>query len=251
MSRFQAAARLHGLAGGVRTDVTDDDPLVGVDPLPDAVLVAINDRDDRLLHSAARRGIPLVDIARWLDRVEVAHQILAADTVTAPVVLASGWIASAAAVTVAAYGGNAPADHVGIDIPLSLADKTGCDSATGFVDVHRPFELWENGEPRTVRGMPELHAVTFGDGRTWPCRLFSSPEQATLVTTGHARGLSVCMAFDHRPPTRCSPWSTPVCGKGFGRVQVRDPPWSGGERRRLARVRRHRPQRPVCPHHPG
>ncbi len=197
--KAEAAARLHGLAGGVRIDVTDDDPLATVDPLPDAVLVAVNDHDDRLLHSAARRGIPLVDIARWLDRVEDAHRALASETVTAPVVLASGWMASAAAVTVAAHGGSAPADHVDIDILLSLQDRTGPDSATGFVDVHRPFELWKNGEPRTVRGMSEPRTVTFGNGRTRTCRLFSSPEQATLVTAGHARGVSVRMAFDHRP----------------------------------------------------
>ncbi|MGW0705697.1 hypothetical protein ACWD4G_06970 [Streptomyces sp. NPDC002643] len=196
--KAEAAARLRGLAGAVRIDVTDDDPLATVDPLPDAVLVAVNDHNDRLLHSAARRGIPLVDIARWLKRVEDAHRTLAGETVTAPVVLASGWMASAAAVTVAAHGGGLPADQVDIDILLSLEDRTGPDSATGFVDVHLPFELWERGETRTVRGMSEPRRVTFGDGRTRSCRLFSSPEQATLITTGHARGVSVRMAFDSR-----------------------------------------------------
>jgi hypothetical protein len=195
----EAAARLHGLAGAVRIDVTDDDPLADVDPLPDAVLVAVNDHNDRLLHSAARRGIPLVDIARWLARIEDAHRALAQETVTAPVVLASGWMASAAAVTAVAHGWGAPADHVDIDILLSLQDKTGPDSATGFVDVHLPFELWERGETRTVRGMSEPRAVTFSNGQTRSCRLFNSPEQATLVTTGHARGVSVRMAFDNRP----------------------------------------------------
>ncbi|MCL8016260.1 hypothetical protein [Streptomyces sp. AS02] len=195
----EAAARLHGLAGAVRVDVTDEDPLADVDPLPDAVLVALNDHNDRLLHSAARRGIPLIDIARWLVRIEDAHRTLAREAVTAPVVLASGWMASAAPVTAAAYGWGAPADHVDIDILLSLKDKTGPDSATGFVDVHLPFELWEQGETRTVRGVSEPRTVTFSNGRTRSCRLFSSPEQATLVTAGHARGVSVRMAFDNRP----------------------------------------------------
>jgi saccharopine dehydrogenase-like NADP-dependent oxidoreductase len=181
---------------GVRIDVEDEDPLERMTTLPTVVVVAVNDHDDRLLLSAARRGIAVIDIARWESRVKDAHTVLADETMRAPVVLASGWLAGLAATSVAAFrSGSMAALQVDVDILFALADKAGPDSVTAFVDIDQPFQVCSGGELLTVRGMSDPRTVRFGD-RVARCYRMSSPDQMTLVRTGHADGVSVRMAFD-------------------------------------------------------
>lgn len=177
-------------------DVTLPDPLQD-SPFTDVVVVAVNDSDDNLLRAAVRRGSAVVDVARWPHRVTDAQDVVAGLAATAPVVLASGWMAGVAAVVAAATTRTRPARHVDIDVLLSPADAAGPDSLAGFVDVHREFTLHEAGVARRVRGLSDPHRVRFSDGRTLRTRRLGSPEQQSLVETGLTRGAAVRISFGH------------------------------------------------------
>lgn len=194
-SLAKARQAASGIAGalGVRIDVEDEDPLAGLPKPPAAIVVAVNDHHDRLLLAAARRGIALVDIARWRERMDDARRLL--ESAEAPVVLASGWMAGAAAVVAAAFRDPArPADRVDIDILFDLADKAGPDSIAGFMDIQEPFTVWEAGVPRTAKSLSEGRVARFSD-RSARCLRFDSPDQQTLVQSGHARGAATRMTF--------------------------------------------------------
>ncbi|MCB7135035.1 saccharopine dehydrogenase NADP-binding domain-containing protein [Cellulosimicrobium marinum] len=186
-------------ATAAHVDLDAPDPLAGVDVLPDAVVVAVNDHSDHLLVSAARRGVAVVDITRWWDRVEDAHRALADVDTTAPVVLSSGWMASTAALVVAAARqGKGPAAHVDVDVLLSTQDAAGPDSLTWFVDVHAAFAVRDHGRDLVVRGSTSPRTVTFPGGTRARTRRLRSPEHRTLVDSGHADGVAVRIAFDDR-----------------------------------------------------
>ncbi len=196
-----AAARLP-YAEGVQIDVTRDDPLASLSPAPhsiDAIIVSVNDSRDRLLSAALRRNIPLVDLTRWTQRIEDAKRIAAQHSLSAPIVLASGWMASAPSIVAATQlRGKAPARQIDVDILFSLKDRSGADSVTHFADAHQSFRIWEHGSPRTVAGFSAPKKVTFSGNRTFRCRRLSTPEQETLVLRKFAEGVSIRLAFDHQ-----------------------------------------------------
>ncbi len=185
-------------ASAVRIDVEDSDPLAPLPLQPQVIVVAVNDHHDRLLLSATQRGIAIIDIARWQQRQDDAKRLLTGKKLTAPVILASGWMASVAAIVAAAYRkSDRPARRIDIDVLFSSADKAGPDSVTSFVDMHKPFTIRHDGADKTVLGMADPKPVRFSDGRTVKVRRFSSPDQTTLVDTGFAHSVSARMGFDN------------------------------------------------------
>lgn len=198
LDNAQKAAQTLPNATGVYIDVEETDPLAHLPTQPDVIVVAVNDHHDRLLLSATRRGIALIDLARWQKRQDDANRLLHGASLSAPVVLASGWMASLAAIIAAANRQpERPAKRIDIDILYSSSDKAGPDSVAGFVDMHQPFTIYEAGKTRTVRSMTDPKPVRFSNGRLINVRRFSSPDQTTLVKTGHAESVSTRMAFDN------------------------------------------------------
>lgn len=197
LDKAQAVAgRIKG-AVAVRVDLNDTDPLAGLAQLPDAVVVAVTDSHDRLLMAATRRGIAIVDITRWSKRIEDAQALLAETRLRAPVVIASGWMAGAVGIVAAAYRDPAAAARqIDLDMLFSLADKAGPDSVSGFVDMNLPFLVWEAQRQREVKGFSDAKTVHFSEGRKATTFRYNSPDQMTLVQTGHAQGMSSRMAFD-------------------------------------------------------
>ncbi len=208
-----AAAEL-GNAAGVRIDVTDADPLAGLDRMPAGIVVAVNDHHDHLLRAAIERDIPIVDIARWTARVDDAVQLATALQPRTPVLLASGWMAGAVAAAINAV--RAPGtsfDQIEIDVLFYGADRAGPDSTAGFIDMHRPFEIWEGGRRIKVRSLSDPRRQSFPGGLPAKVRRFSAPDQETLVRSGLARGVALRMAFDSAGLTttfaalvRCGLW---------------------------------------------
>ncbi|EPF06355.1 hypothetical protein ICQ_01970 [Bacillus toyonensis] len=76
----------------VKVDNTTDDPLRSLNDNLTLVVNAVNDSQDRLLLSAVKRRIPLVDITRWTERFQSSIARLKNVEVQSPVVLASGWM---------------------------------------------------------------------------------------------------------------------------------------------------------------
>ena len=192
----EAAVEL-GKAAGARIDVTEADPLAGLESTPSGIVVAVNDHHDHLLRAAIRRGIPIVDIARWTARVDDAVQLATALQPRAPVLLASGWMAGAvAAVINAARAPGISFERIEIDVLFYGADRAGPDSTAGFIDMHRPFEIWEDDARITVGSMSDPRRQVFPGGLAARVRRFSAPDQETLVRSGLARGVALRMAFD-------------------------------------------------------
>lgn len=197
-----AASRYPG-AEGRRIDVTEKDPLAGLAQMPDAILLAVNDHFDTVLRSAITRGVAIVDIARWSTRVADAERIAGTMPVAAPVILASGWMAGAVSAVINAV---TPAGHVwrqiDIDILFHAADKAGPDSIAGFLEVHRPFQIWQGGTRRTVSSLSDPHRQVFPSGTSAKVYRFSTPDQDSLVGSEIADGVAVRFGYDSASMTR-------------------------------------------------
>lgn len=178
-------------------EVGDDDPLValGGDENPDLVVMATHDPDDHVLRAAIRRGIDVLDVTRSLDRIDEAREVLAAAGDPIRFVAASGWMAGATAVTVAAHvRPEQPAEQVEIDILMVVADALGPETTRRFVDAHKSFAIWIGGRPRLVRGLSGPRRFRFSGDRIMRTRLVSSPEQETLIAHGLSSGVTVRLA---------------------------------------------------------
>jgi saccharopine dehydrogenase-like NADP-dependent oxidoreductase len=202
LARAVEAAVDLGNAAGARIDVTDADPLAGFESMPDGpmpagIVVAVNDHHDHLLRAAIERGIPVVDVARWTERVDDAVHLATVLQPRAPVLLASGWMAGAVAAAInAARAPGASFERIEIDVLFYGADRAGPDSTAGFIDMHRPFEVWEGDARITVGSMSDPRRQVFPSGLAARVRRFSAPDQETLVRSGLAGGVALRMAFD-------------------------------------------------------
>jgi len=195
-SAVDCAAR-HAGTRGVRIDITDTDPLANLPELPDVVVAVANDRDDNLLLASVRRGIAYVDITRWTPRMLKALERLSGIPATAPVILASGWMAGVA-VTVAARHA-AELDKIrsiDIDILYAIKDKAGPNSVEYADQLGIPFTIWSEGRPHTVKPLTDPHRANFSNGRILDCYRFDTPDQYTLVHTLGAAGVSSRLTYD-------------------------------------------------------
>ncbi|MEK6540811.1 MAG: saccharopine dehydrogenase [Pseudomonadota bacterium] len=184
-------------ARGVQIDADAADPLAEFAEMPDVILAVANDDDDHLLLSAARRGIAFIDIARWTERMHGAIARLESVKLTAPVILASGWMAGVAATVAAQLAtGMAKIDTITIDILYALKDKAGPNSVAYMDRLNIPFTIYSGGKPRSVMPMTDARTVNFSEGRTLDCYRLDIPEQFTLVRNLGAAGVSSRITYD-------------------------------------------------------
>ena len=190
-------------ATGIDIDVSAADPLESI-PFPPAMVVcAVNDSCDHLMMACVRRGIAFVDITRWSERVLSAVLTLSGRTTTAPVVLASGWMAGAVATATAAVAGAfSRVDTVMIDILFALSDAAGPDSLVAADRLTLPIPVWVDGEARAVRPLSDPRTVRFASGvrtRTWR---YDTPDQITNVFVLGARRVESRINYDNPWPMR-------------------------------------------------
>ena len=189
-SAAQAAAREVPGAQGLRVDIAAPAPLAGLDRLPDVVVCAANDADDHLLAQAAARGIPLIDITRWTERIHSGAARLPAlpggPAVRAPIVFASSWMAGVAATlareAAAAFG---EVERIDIDILYALKDRSGPNSVEYMDRLATPFRVTEDGRSVLVRPFGDLRDVAFGGGpsaRTARTSRFDAPDQFGVIS---------------------------------------------------------------------
>lgn len=181
----------------VCVDTSEADPLALLDERVGLVLSAVNDPRDAMLLAAVRRGIALVDITRWTARLHTALLRLSAEHLSAPVILASGWMAGVAPLlAVAAARQVWPPQSIEIDILYGASDLAGPDSIDYVDRLDVPFEVSDKGRERLVRPFTDGHVVTFPDGRRRRTYRLDTPEQATLPIVTGASTVATRIVFD-------------------------------------------------------
>ncbi|MEI6723138.1 MAG: saccharopine dehydrogenase, partial [Betaproteobacteria bacterium] len=190
-------------ATGVRVDVADADPLAHLDFTPDLVVGAVNDVRDQLLLACVRRGIAFIDITRWSERMRTAVMRLSGEKPTAPVLLASGWMAGAVA-TVTSYAARSFSrlDTVMIDILFSTSDAAGPDSLAAADRLSSPIPLLAAGEERLVKSFSDPRSVTFADGYSTHTWRYDTPDQTTLAVLLGVGEVSSRINYDNPWPLR-------------------------------------------------
>ncbi|MCP3136771.1 saccharopine dehydrogenase family protein [Pyxidicoccus xibeiensis] len=198
--RREPAELLAGQLGGAEAAVLDvraERPLAGLASRPRAVVSLVNDPEDRLLLSAARDGVPVLDITRWTSRMKTAVLRLAGTASRAPVLLSSAWMAGLVPRLVAA---SAPRlgrlERVEVGIRFSLTDAAGPDSLEYMDRLGLSFEVTEGGAERWVVPLTDGRRVTFSDGRHTRVFRLDTPEQATLPVVLGARTVATRLGFD-------------------------------------------------------
>ena len=194
-ARAAAVARELGAAAGIAVDVGAPAPLAGLAPA--VVVSAVNDPQDHLLRDAVERGVPLLDIARWTDRVRSAAALVQHASPGAPVLLSSGWMAGTCATLAAgAASGMAAVDSIDISVLYALKDKAGPDSAEYMDRLATPFYVTVDCEECEVRPLGDGRRVDFPGARTARVYRFDTPDQLTLPRTTGARTVAARIGFD-------------------------------------------------------
>lgn len=193
------AARRFPTARNALIDVDQPDPLAAMSSPPDVVLAVANDGQDRLLRAAAKRGIPYVDITRWTERMHASILRLAPARLTAPVVLASGWMAGVVATVAAADARQfSSIDSIDIDILYALKDKAGPNSLEYADRLAIPFPVQIDGEQHMKKALSDPRDVTFSGGRSLTTYRFDTPDQYTLVQATGASSVSTRLTYDDK-----------------------------------------------------
>jgi hypothetical protein len=182
-------------AACVALDVSDPDPLRGRSPA--AVIGAVNDPSDHLLMACVRAGIPYLDITRWTSLQRRAASRATAARPTAPVLLASSWMAGVAPL-VACHLANQldTVDSIDISILYALADRAGSDSVEYVDRMTVPFETTVDGALITARPLTSGRNVEFPRGRRARVHRLDTPEQTTLPLFTGARTVSTRIGYD-------------------------------------------------------
>lgn len=184
-------------ARAVQIDMDTADPLEKLEMLPDVIVALANDDHDHLLVAAARRGIALIDITRWTERMRIAIDRLATIPLTAPVILASGWMAGVPATIAAQLAKSMSAiGIINIDILYALKDKAGPNSIAYADRLNIPFSIHSAGQLQTVKPLTEPRSVRFSNDRILDCYRFDTPDQFTLVEHLGASGVSTRLTYD-------------------------------------------------------
>ncbi|MFF2481316.1 saccharopine dehydrogenase [Paenibacillus sp. NPDC058071] len=188
----------------VQTVVVDnnaEDPLLYAGDHVSLIINAVNDLQDRLLQSAVRRRIPLIDLTRWTEVFEQSIAKLKNTKLHAPVVLSSGWMAGTASLFAMLNSTNLQNVSVDIHALYSLRDKAGPDSAAYMDRMSIPFHITEPTGSRLVFPMTDPVKVQFPNGYATKCYRLDTPDHMTLLKPGHIDTASFRISFDNKAST--------------------------------------------------
>lgn len=145
-----------------------------------AVVMLVNDHDDRVLRACLVNGVPLIDITRWTSRVASAMGLAAISDPKAPLVLASGWMGGLVPWTVSSLARElgSPTDAA-VGIVYDLNDRSGEDAIEYMDRLGVPFEIVEHAKPRSVMPLTDAVEMTVA-GRAHHLVRIDTPEQFTL-----------------------------------------------------------------------
>ncbi|MFB9752800.1 saccharopine dehydrogenase [Paenibacillus hodogayensis] len=191
-------------SGRVQTVVVDnnaEDPLLYAGDNVSLIINAVNDLQDRLLLSAVRRRIPLIDITRWTEIFQQAITKLKNTELHAPVVLSSGWMAGTASLFAMLNSTSLQNVSVHIHALYSVRDKAGPDSVAYMDRMNVPFYITEPKGSRLVFPMTDPVKVQFPNGYETKCYRLGTPDHVTLLKPGHIDSASFRISFDNKAST--------------------------------------------------
>lgn len=190
------AARL-GHAEAVEIDISKPEHLVALTPRPDAILSCVHDPEDSLLLGAAQLGIPFVEIAGSSDNFHERLSKINALSLSAPIMLASNWLAGIPAIlSRAAAETLATVDSIEVDSLYSLEDKAGPDTAVFSDHLTRSFHVFENGKTMSRKPYTNGKSVKFSGGLSATAYAFDCQDHMTIPQATNARNVYVSLAID-------------------------------------------------------
>ena len=162
-----------------------------------AVLAAVNDGDNNLMHACISSKIPYVDITRWTDRVRTAVFDAAIADLNSPVVFSSSWMAGVPGALAAHYASDfAEVDSIDMDILYSLADQAGPNSIEYVDRLADPFPVIRDGKWVDVVGLSDPKDAVFLSGHKGSTYRFDAPDQVTLPEITKAKSVSTRITYD-------------------------------------------------------
>ncbi|MGG3890806.1 saccharopine dehydrogenase [Metabacillus fastidiosus] len=178
-----------------------EDPLLYISDNVSLIINAVNDLQDRLLLSAVRRKIPLIDVTRWTELFQQSIAKLMDKKLHAPVVLSSGWMAGTASLFAMLHSVSLQNVTVNINALYSLQDKAGPDSAAYMDRMNIPFHITKSNRSRLVFPMTDPVKVQFPNGYTTKCYRLDTPDHVTLPKADHVDSANFRISFDNKVST--------------------------------------------------
>ncbi|WP_028543709.1 saccharopine dehydrogenase [Paenibacillus taiwanensis] len=202
-----------------------EDPLEHVTEELTLIINVVNDLEDRLLLSAVRRRIPLVDVTRWTERFIHAFNKLEEVNTSTPVIFSSGWMGGTAALFAKIISEGLWDTHINIHALYSLKDKAGPDSTAYMDRLSIPFDIVENKVKRSVYPMTDPIKVRFPNDYITKSYRLDTPDHVTLVKDKNISAAHFRIAFDNKASTcalvamvRTGLWGR-LSGERFRRVR--------------------------------
>ncbi|MBO6668190.1 hypothetical protein [Parvibaculum sp.] len=191
-----ALAASLGHAAAALMDVTRPEPMRGLDGI-DAVGCFIHETDDHLLHEAAERGIPYMDITRGQEAQMRGLAAAALLSPAAPVLFTSHWMAGGPAIIARRLAeGLDSVTRIDMSILYYTGDKMGPDSASAGEGMARGFTARVAGAWQAVGPLSDDRMVRFPSGATRPVYRMNMGDVTTLALANGARDAGVRLGLD-------------------------------------------------------
>jgi saccharopine dehydrogenase-like NADP-dependent oxidoreductase len=119
--------------------------------------------------------------------------------ITQPTIFSSAWMAGTAALLAKKVSEPfSTVDTIDLDILFSLKDKAGPNSIEFVDQLGTPYNVFDNGNIRTVKPMTEAKHVDFKSGSSTKTFRFDTPDQLTLPMFSTAKSVSARIAYDDK-----------------------------------------------------
>ena len=198
-AKADATAKKIGNSTGIRLDVLRPGAITALTGELAAVVPVVNDRNDYLLVEAIRAGIPYIDITRWTSWQRDSIIRASYETMTAPVIFSSAWMAGVVAMVAKKLSEKfEQVDTVDIDILFALTDKAGPNSLEYADQLSKSFDIIQDGNVETVMPMTDPKMATFAGGETFKTYRFDTPDQMTLPVTLGANTVNGRIGYDDK-----------------------------------------------------
>lgn len=203
LAAAQRAAAELGNANGLKIDIADPDPLAAATSGIRAVVAVANDPHCTLMRSAIARGVPLIDITKWTEKLHEAVLLASVLDLRSPAVLSSSWMAGVSAILAKHSTAKlAVVDAIDTAVLFALEDKAGPNSVEYADRLGMPFRVMSEGEWRRVKPMSDPEEVSFPGGYTGKAFRFDEPSQETLALYTGAANVSSRITYDDARTTR-------------------------------------------------